>query len=325
MRSRPLLPIAACALAALLIGNLLLVHWSRRFAFRRVLDDIQASRHPDLLFVGNSLLQGHIDTLALNRGAAQTFTPLNISLGATDAHDLALITLYALRQHPGIHTMVVGFYDYQLTEQTPVTPYELTANHGIAFDRRIPPAEVTSIYGFNRVQTAEFFLFRSFPMAADRLNVWKYAELLRRSMGNMGMPPPKSKQGFWMIHPAEYYVQQPQLFLNDPTHFNTCYERIFSQASANRVHIILVLMPISPLHHDVFYAHDHWRTYQEGLEELAHKRRFDFIDASDWMPESNDFQDALHMTPSVTAEFSRHLGAELAKLQKTSAEVAGTK
>jgi hypothetical protein len=313
MRSRPLFTIAAISLAAFVLGNLLLVRWSRKFAFREVLNDIQTSRHPDLLFVGNSLLQGHIDTLALERGAAQTFTPLNTSLGATDAHALALIALYALRQHPEIRTMVVGFYDYQLTEQVSVTPYELSGNQGVAFDRRIPVAEMISVYGFNRVQTAEFFLFRSFPMAADRLNVWKYAELLRRSMGSMGMPPPKAKQGMWTIHPAEYYVQQPQLFLNDPTHFNTSYERIFSQASANRVHVILVLMPISPLHRTVFYAHDNWKAYQAGLEELAHKRGFGFIDASAWLPESNDFQDALHMTPSVTAEFSRHLGAELVK------------
>ena len=307
----------AICLVSLVAGNVLLWIWSRGLNFRKDLDNIQRARNPDILFVGNSLLDYRIDSAALNQGAAnqggasggQTFTPLNTALGATDANDQAFLALYALQQHPQLHTMVVGFYDYQLTEEDRVTPVDLVGNHSIAFDSRIPVREVAAIDHFNTFQTGEFLLLRVLPMAACRVNIWKYAERLRRSMKALGIPPEVIEI---MGRPRSYYVTEPRRFLEDPSHFNSSYEYIFSQATAARMHIVLVLMPMSPVHRKVYYTRQTWQDYMVKLQNLSQQRGYTLVDASPWMPDATQFEDAIHMTGTAATTFSFRLGAELA-------------
>ena len=48
-----------------------------------------------------------------------------------------------------------------------------------------------------------------------------------------------------------------------------------------------------------------------NLRTLAQKRDFIVIDASEWLPEPDQFLDTLHMTPAGASEFSWRLGKEL--------------
>jgi len=311
-------------LVALVAGNVALWFWSRGLNFRRDLDNIQRAQNPDVLFVGNSLLDSRIDSAALNQGTAnqgaasggQTFTPLNTALGATDANDQAFLAQYALQQHPQLHTLVVGFYDYQLTEEDRVTPVDLVGNHDIAFDSRIPVREVAAVDHFDRFQIGELLLLRALPMAAYRLSIWKYAERLRRSMGGLGIPPATTEI---MGRPQSYYVTEPQRFRKDPSHFGSSYEYIFRRATATRMHVVLVLMPMSPLHRKVYYTRQTWQEYVTKLQSLAQQRGFTFVDASTWMPDATQFEDAIHMNGPAATAFSFRLGAELAMVAGKSA------
>lgn len=315
MSSRPLLRIVAVCLVLLAAGNILLSRWSRSLPSHRAIDNLQRAPDSDLLFVGNSLLDGRVDSAALNQGAAsagRTFRPLNAALSATDPHDQAFLARYALWTQPHLHTLVVGFYDYQLTEETRVTPADLLGNHGIALDERFPVGVVASIDHFSTAQTGELLLLRALPMAANRVSFWKYAERLRYSMSRMGMPP---EPPITMIRPWSYYNGEPRKFLEDPSHFNSSYEYLFGQAAKERMKVVLVLMPMSPLHSKVFYTRQLWQDYMVKLRDLAQQRGFTFVDASAWMPEDVQFEDALHMTKPAATTFSFRLGAELAAAQ----------
>jgi len=78
--------------------------------------------------------------------------------------------------------------------------------------------------------------------------------------------------------------------------------------------IVLVVMPMSPDHRSRFYARPSWKEYLGKLRELSQQRGFSVIDAEDWMPEADEFSDALHMTMPAASEFSYRVGEQLAQL-----------
>src|ERR1700753_1156723 len=103
MRMRPLIPTVAVCLVMLTACNLAMVPWSRRLWYHQKLDNIQAAQAPDVVFIGNSLLDARIDPNALNAGATAenggVFRPVNAALGASAPVDQALLMHYAVESH----------------------------------------------------------------------------------------------------------------------------------------------------------------------------------------------------------------------------------
>ena len=302
----------AICLIALAAGNVLLWLSGRGYYYLRDMEAIQRAQHPDVLFVGNSLLESRLDSAALNQGAASgghSYTPLNSALSASAPHAQGLIAQYAIQLHPQLHTIVIGFYDYQLTEKSDITPADLIGSNAVALDSRIPIRQVAMIDHFNTVQIGEVLLMRAFPMVICRQYIWENAERVRRLMSKLGIPP-------WSIHlmgrPQSYYVTEPRRFQEDPSHFGSSYEYLFGKAANAKIHIVLVLMPMSPIHRQVYYTRQTWQDYMVKLQRLSQQRGFTFVDASAWMPDATQFQDAIHLTPPAATAFSFRLGAELA-------------
>jgi hypothetical protein len=323
MSKRSLFFVIALCGGFLLAVNLLMVPWSRRLPRSIKLESIQRAKSSDLLFIGNSLLDGKVDVVALNQGSASSgvsFRPLNAALGGSDAYTQALLMRYAVRNQSDLKTLVVGFLDFQLTQNRPITPMQLSGNDLVAVDRRIPVSDVSEVYGFNSLQTAELRLLRSAPMLTNRENAWKYVELLRRSMGQVGMPP-EAKNGMGRVSDfaalesgsSEAFDAEAGLFSRDPSHFNPSYERVFSLAVQRRMRVVVVLMPMPPRHRSLFYSRPSWREYFDKVKSLARQRGFTVIDASEWLPQDSQFADTLHMSDPGATEFSRRLGTELAK------------
>jgi len=301
-----------------------MARWSRQLPYCQKLESIRLARDPDVLFVGNSLLASRIDAVALNKGGALrgvSFAPLNAALGGSDSYDQALTAQYAIQCHAGIRTLVVGFFDFQLTDQRRVKPLDLTGNHMVAIDGRFPVSEVAAIYHFNAVEAGELRMLRAVPMAANRASVWKYVELVRRSMGDVGMPHQAKNSMGRAADFAALEADSPQsfdtraeAFLQYPSHFNVSYEHLFAEAEQAHMRIVLVVMPMSPDHRSRFYARPSWKEYLGKLRELSQQRGFSVIDAEDWMPEADEFSDALHMTMPAASEFSYRVGEQLAQL-----------
>jgi hypothetical protein len=188
----------------------------------------------------------------------------------------------------------------------------------VAVDARFPVSEVAKIYGLNSFDQIELRMLRFLPMVANRMNAWKHVELLRRSMSEIGMPHQDTNSmgraadfALFEASSGASFDSEAQAFIQDPSHFNTNYEQVFADAAQHKLKVVLLAMPMSPTHDTRFYSRASWQQYMANLRTLAQKRDFIVIDASEWLPEPDQFLDTLHMTPAGASEFSWRLGKEL--------------
>lgn len=332
MNRRILLPLFITAGVVLLALNLALVPWSHRLPYYRKLETIRVSRQPNLLFVGNSLLDSHIYEPAFEESAAASgahWTVLNSALGASKPPEQQLLFQYAVQKHAGISTLVVGFYDFMLTDQDRSHVADLTGNRMIGMDHRFSFSEVVNTYGFGLEDKAELELVRLLPMAAYRANAWKNVELLRRRMASVEMPKAESNsmgrvEDFAALESdsTQQFDVDAQAFLANPDHFNSSFEAIFARAQAAKMRIVLVVMPMSPYHLNRFYARPLWSEYLAAVTKLASARDIQVIDASQWMPAETDFADHLHLTFEAARPFSMRLGKTLAQMPTTQTQAS---
>jgi hypothetical protein len=323
MIRNPLLSTVLVGLLELTAINVVMGLWSHRLPYVLKLESIRNAHEPNVVFIGNSLLDGHLDEPAFVSAASSRgdqLRPLNAALGASLAPEQQLLFQYTTETHRSVHMLVVGVYDFQLTANDRSTIGDLTGNRMVGLDPRFPPGEVATVYGFDFVGRIEVALFQHLPLIANRANIWKYVELLRRSMASMGMPRAATNtmgrvDDFAALEAASSraFVEQADAFLQHPNHFNSSYESIFRQARQGDLHAVIVMMPMSPYHRQVFYSQPAWHEYMKALAALANQRGIDFLDASDWVQSEQDFADHLHMSPRGCQSFSVHLGEAIAK------------
>ena len=320
MNARPLLPPVIATLLLLLAMQLAVGAWSRRLPYFHKLEAIRGAQNPNLLFVGNSLLDTRVDAPAIEAASSHGLhlVPLDSALGATEPPDQLLLFNYSTQCHPGMRMMVLGIYDFQLTAPNHSRLSDLTGNRVLAIDHRFPVSEIAAVYGFDRFEQAEFEAMRVLPVVAYRTNAWKYTELLRRKMGSMGMPVVASNSmgqvndfAALEANSVEDFDAQARAFLANPT-LNKSYESMFSQAQSTGMKIIVVVMPMSPSHRQTFYDRPLWSQYLSAVKALLQQRGIQVIDAGNWMPSQEDFVDHLHMSPSAARTFSFRLGWQLA-------------
>jgi hypothetical protein len=323
MNRRSIFPVLGIALLFLLVLNLGISRWSSRLPYRIKLDQIRTSQNPNLLFVGNSLLDGRVDGDAIaSVSTAVPLRPLNAALGATNSPEHLLLFDYATRIHPGIRTLVIGFFDLGLTSGETDHVMSLTGNRILGFDSRFSPREVADAYRFGPADRIELAMLRRFPLVANRANIWKYVELLRRHMGTMGMPSVATNSmgnvgdfsALEASSPSSFDTQIAS-YLAHPGSFNPSYETIAEHARANGIQVVLVAMPMSPSHWNAFYSRPSWNRYLETIQSIATRRGFRFIDASGWMPSEDKFVDHLHMSHAAAHEFSLRIGHQIDDMQ----------
>jgi hypothetical protein len=322
MKNNPLLPLLLTGAIVLAAANLLIGAWNHRLPYEMKLEAIRSAHDPNLLFVGNSLLDHHLDEAALKesaKGNGIDFVPLNSALGASEPPEQRLLFNYAVKNHSGIRTLVVGIFDFQLTAEDHSRITDLTGNRMVGLDHRFPASEVAQAYGFSSLERLEISALQRAPMAANRANIWKYVELLRRSMGAMGMPHAAVNsmgrvEDFNALESgsSQQFDAQAAAFLQRPDHFNSSYEAVFTAAQAKGMKVVIVVMPMSPYHHQAFYSRPLWNEYLQALTALASQRGIRVIDASGWIPEQQGYVDHLHMSPEAVHTFSARLGSELA-------------
>jgi hypothetical protein len=319
MTRHRLLPTLATALLFLIALNALLLLWGHRQAYVHKLEKLRTAANPDLLFLGNSLLDGHLDECALAASIAPVKrTPINAALGATEPPEHLLLFRYARRLHPHLRTLVLGYYDFQLTTPDQTPPLGLIGNRMVGLDHRFPLAEVASVYHSTPRQRMTLAVLRNVPMLADRTNAWKDVELLRRHLAAMGMPPVASNamgrvDDFAALESdstAAFDARADQ-FLRGPLAWNPSYTSLFAEARAAKIRIVLVLMPASPWYRSRFYSRSAWSPYRAAVESLAQREQMATIDASNWLAGQTDFEDHLHMSPAGVTRFSTQLGQQL--------------
>lgn len=311
------------ALILLVVLNGLLSVWSRRLPYARALSQISASPRSDLLLIGNSLLARHFNEalftqVALRNGVS--FAPLNSAIGATLPPEHELLFNYAMRVHPEIRTVLVGVFDFQLTDDDESSPTDLTGNRMVGLNKAIPISDVSSAYKFGFLQTLEVRILRATPMAANRANMWRIVELLRRKMGEMGMPRESTNSmgrtnDFAALESKSVTAFDAKVdqYLASSPHFDRSYEKIFGVSGARGMRRVIVVMPASPSHRGQFYIRSRWKLYLDSVTNYANQRGIQVIDASNWVLSEDGFVDNLHMSDKGVDIFSSRLGEVLAR------------
>lgn len=326
MNRYPLAVLIVVSFVVLATGDLGMSYWSHRLPYRRKLAEIATARDVNLLFVGNSLLDGYIDGSKLEQAAdpyGVRFRALNAALGATLPPEQELLFDYAIQRQPAVRTVVIGFFDLQLTAEVPSRVGDLTGNRMVAMDGSIPMSEVEATYGFDWSQRLAVEMMRELPLAANRASAWRDVELLRRRMAQVGMPPVATNSmgrvaDFQALEVGseETFDAEIEEYLRGEQRFNSPYRVILRECRERGLRVVILIMPASPYHRNRYYAHEPWKAYVAAVRALAAEQNIALIDASDWMPEDQDFVDHLHLAPNVVGEFSSRLGVALAVLQK---------
>jgi hypothetical protein len=323
MFRRSLLPLVLTAAIVVAAVNVGVAAWSRRLPYAVKLESIRTARDPNLLAIGNSLLDRHLDEAAFAQAAAahgEALKPINAALAASEPPEQRLLFDYATSGHPGIRTLVVGMYDFQLTKPDQTRLADLVGNRMVGIDHRFPFGEVASVYGFGTLDRIRLRLLRALPMAAHRANMWKNVELLRRAMAQVGMPHAAVNSmgrvdDFALLEARspEAFDAQARAFIEQPDHFNPSYDAIFDKAHRAGIDVAIVVMPMSPAHQYVFYSRPLWRQYFAAIRGLAGLRGIRVIDLSAMFSGQDDFADRLHMTQQSAHLFSIRLADALAQ------------
>ncbi len=303
-------------------GNELMSRWSHRLPYRRKLVEIAHTSNANLLFVGNSLLDGYIDEAKLESAAYQhgvILRGLNAALGATQPPEQELLFEDAIEHQPSLRTVVIGAYDLQLTSDVPTRVDDLVGNRMVAIDSVFSMREVQAVYRFDPGQKLAVELMRALPLVANRGSAWRDVEMLRRRMAQVGMPPVATNS---MGRAADFdaleagsvtkFDEEVQQFLSSQQRFNSPYRSILQQAHDHGLRVVILIMPTSPFHRQTFYARSSWKEYLEALRKMAAEEQITLIDASGWMSDPHDFVDHLHLAPRAVGAFSTTLGATLA-------------
>ena len=323
MTKRPLYLMLLISTLVLVGLNGLMGSLTRRLPYHIKLESIRNAGDSNVLFVGNSLLDGHLNESAMTASAARrglSIHPLNAALGGSEPPEQRLLFHYAAKIHGGISTLVVGFYDFQLTAPDLTHAEDLKGNRMVGVDHRFSAQEVVEAYGFGAEDQAKLVLERLSPMVANRASAWRQVELMRRSLAQAGMPTVATNSmgraaDFAALEAgsAQVFDAKASAFLANPSSFNLSFEAIFREAQDRKMKVVLVAMPMSPTHWNAYYSRPLWARYQSAIETLAAARGIRFIDASDWMHSQSDFADHLHMAPEVIDGFSERLGSELVR------------
>jgi hypothetical protein len=334
MPKRSLLPLGIVGLLLIVILDAFFSVWSHHQPYFRKLRSIESASEANLLLLGNSLLDDRLDEILFVTAASErgkSFRPLNTALGGIPPQEQRLFSEYALYRHPHIRTVVVGIFDFQLTDEDHTRPWNLTGNGLVAIDPAVPISEVADAYNFGQLDLMQVRVLRALPFLPNRFSAWKAVELLRRSMGEIGMPHAQTTDlgrasDFANLEAAAAsdFDDKAYKFLQHPNRFNSSYEYIFQHGRSAGLNPVIVIMPMSPSHRAKFYSLESWALYRAALIRLASERGIRVIDASDWLPLGEYFDDNLHMSKTGVTKFSERLGRELAENPVQVANAAGS-
>jgi hypothetical protein len=319
LQRRPFFALLLTATAFFVAANLFIAPRSHRMPYHVVLDDIQAPGNPNLLLLGNSLLLNvradQLDSAAALAGLH--VVSLNTALSGSEPPEQRLLFEYSLQRHPGLRILVVGFYDFQLTEPDHSGVGDLLYGRQVGIDPRLSLRQVAAAYQFGPLRTFELGIVRDVPLLAYRAGAWGRVARLRRMLNHFGVSNAGEPNDAGLeASSGQAFDQEAMALVRQPGQFNPSFQAIFQQARAHGMQIVAVVMPTSPEHLRNFYDRPAWPQYLGAIRTTAHTQGLPFhlIDASRWEPGNPAFEDSLHMTPAAAQNFTMQLGSALARM-----------
>ena len=87
--------------------------------------------------------------------------------------------------------------------------------------------------------------------------------------------------------------------------------QLIVDAGVHGARVVIVEIPLPPVHQQEFYSLPAWQEYRKYVADRVRDSGADYIQASDWITNPSEFQDALHMTEAGATEFRRRLATTI--------------
>jgi hypothetical protein len=305
-----------CALAAtvsiVVVANFAVGRAASNSVPRQMLRSIEsAPPHIDVLGVGNSLMAAGFNAQAVEqafRVGGRHITAMNAGIGATGLIEhVALVDTIYLR-----HTVTVaiyGFYNQQMSTDIPSENSELIGNRSMLY--YLEPWRTLQFARFDWSNRLAFEIYRCCELLMDRSAIWNKVELLRRHMGEVGMPHQETNA---FGRRADFNLLEST---NEQTFVDRCNEVLLSKnvlsgpvlalLNETRKHsttLIVTAMPMHPLHVKRFYQLPVWSELSGNIKTSVERQGAVYLDASRWIPSEDDFADHLHLSEEGSRKFS---------------------
>jgi hypothetical protein len=306
------------AAGILVAFNLLVRHFARNSVPRQLVRRIDATPGITHLALGNSLMAAGFDPSVFEASMAPALAvAFNAGLGASGTVEQLMILQRALRDASTVKVVIYGFFDFQLTDAPSATLTDFFGNRAAAF--YLDPGLALRSYQMSPSDRLAFDLLRHVPMVVERAGIWANVERMRREMGEVGMPPAGTNRfgrvaDFALLEarsPADFASQCAQAQnagLSKPV------LEMIADARARGAQVVIVEMPMHPYHQSHFYALSAWDKYREHLRKLVEAQHATYLNAADWIEQSNEFADHLHLAPSGAKDFSARLAVKIREM-----------
>jgi lysophospholipase L1-like esterase len=300
------------SLAVLATANFVVARLTAQSVSRRLLLDAQSSPSATVIALGNSLMRsGFIaDVFSPPPSPRARSAAINLAMGASTPPEQLLLLRAALRSMPNARLLLYGFYDFQLTDAVEFRNVELIGNHDILYYDE--PDLARRFYQMSPYDAAAFSIDRHLPLLAERGAVWAKVELLRRALGQQGMPPEARSQfgraaDFTLLEAKNRQEFEQHCALASEAPLNAPVREIIREAHDRGLRVVFIVMPLPPRHIRLFYDTQAWASYQQHVEKLLADQGVAYLDASRLISDPGKFGDALHLSESGAQEFSRRL------------------
>lgn len=304
-------------LAILTAGNLIVQRLTAHTVSRRVLEDARAARSAEVIALGNSLMRAGFlpEAFAGTAGSASNSSAVNLALGASSPVEQLLLLRAGLRSASSPKILLYGFYDFQLTDPITFANSDIIGNRDILYYQE--PELARHYFQMTRSNFAAFEITRRFPMLYERGAVWAKVELLRRSLGQQGMPAESRNQfgraaDFTLLEAKNRAQFEKECLAASQASLNMPVAEIIRESRERGIRVVFILMPLPPNHVREFYDAPAWSVYQQHIRQLLAQQNVNFVDASRWIPDGDGFGDALHLSQKGAEQFSRRLAGALA-------------
>lgn len=299
----------------------------RRFALhsvpRQLIQGIESSPRITQLALGNSLMAAGFDAPVFDRYMRPPRSyAFNAGLGASSPVEHLMLLRLAIRHDPAIEQVIYGFFDFQLTEPPAIRNQDLIGN--LAASYYLEPGIALKYYQMDARDRLEFRVMRLFPMLVERGTLWEKIELWRRAVGEIGMPRTMTNQ-FGRVHDFELlearssaaFARQCEESSKPAVGLQAPIAEIIRESRARGAKVVFVEMPMSPYHRETFYRLASWDRYRQKLRGLIDDAGAEYVSASDWIQNPDEFADNLHLAPAGAEDFSRHLALYLRRKRST--------
>lgn len=306
-------------LLILVLADLLTARLARNSVPRQTMSRIAgAPPSIDVLGIGNSLIAAGFDPGAVERTFQQSgrrCVAINGGLGATGVIEHLALTRLALRDH-SVKIVVYGFFDQQMSDDVIGRNSDIIGNRGMLYYQE--PQLTLQYARFGTFDRLSFQVYRSSALLRERGAIWSKVEKLRRTFSAIGMPPQETNQFGRTADFAALEAADPQGFflecqrvIQSGDFLSAPVQALLRQARDHRAKVVVVEMPMHPLHVKEFYDQPIWKQFLNGTRAAVESAGATFLDASIWVPDAQLFDDHLHLSRVGANQFSQLMATHL--------------